>query len=206
MKYTDIVFDIDGTLVDNEEAVLDTWQECLQKCLGRHFGKDEIRFVLGLPGRKSMEKLGIADPVAAFEEWGAINRKYRGQINAFKGIEPMLSQLRTMGFRLGIVTSRLPEELYGCHVMGPLLHYFDYKICVTDTARAKPEADPLLAYMSRANTRAEHTLYVGDSVHDRECARNAGVDFALAQWGGGADADGTERKVLHTPSALYSIL
>lgn len=206
MKYTDIVFDIDGTLVDNEQSVLLTWQECLEKHLGRRYEMSELTFVLGLPGVKTMEMFGMADPKAAFDDWELMYQKYRKDIAIFKGIDSMLTLLKRMGLRLGIVTSRLPSELYNCPAMSPLLHLFGTSICVTDAPRSKPDAAPLVAYMDKANAKPEYTLYIGDSGHDRECARNARVDFALAKWGGGAEADGTEKKVLRHPSSVFSLL
>lgn len=208
MRYSDVVFDVDGTLVDNEQSVLLTWQECLQKYLGRRYEMNELTFVLGLPGMKTMEllEIEIADPKAAFDDWEAMYQKHGKEIAIFKGVDAMLTQLKRMGLRLGIVTSRLPSELYNCPAMKPLLHLFDHAICVTDTPRSKPDADPLLAYMDKAKASPEYVLYVGDSRHDRDCARNAEVDFALAKWGGGAEEDGTEKGVLRRPSALYSLL
>ena len=47
MKYTDIVFDIDGTLVDNEKEVLATWQQTLRELFGKEYATDELGFVLG---------------------------------------------------------------------------------------------------------------------------------------------------------------
>ncbi len=40
MKYKHILFDIDGTLVDNESAVINTWQQTIEKLFGKHFEKD----------------------------------------------------------------------------------------------------------------------------------------------------------------------
>ena len=53
MKYTDIVFDIDGTLVDNEKEVLATWQQTLRELFGKEYATDELGFVLGIPGETS---------------------------------------------------------------------------------------------------------------------------------------------------------
>ena len=40
-----------------------------------------------------------------------------------------------------------------------------------------------MKFLERAGVRPSEALYVGDSVYDRDCARAAGVDFALAVWG-----------------------
>jgi len=66
MRYKHILFDIDGTLVDNESAVINTWQQTLEELLGKHFEKDELGFVLGIPGVTTMQKLGIEMAEEAF--------------------------------------------------------------------------------------------------------------------------------------------
>ena len=50
MEYKHLVFDIDGTLVDNEKAVLATWQETILQLFGKHYETSELNFVLGIPG------------------------------------------------------------------------------------------------------------------------------------------------------------
>ena len=69
----------------------------------------------------------------------------------------------------------------------------------------KPEPGPLLKYMERTGAKPSEVLYVGDTVYDMQCARGAGVDFALARWGnpdGRVDADYDEP----TPMALLEKL
>ena len=69
MKYKHILFDIDGTLVDNESAVINTWQQTIEELFGKHFEKEELNFVLGIPGVTTMEKLGAKKSEEAFDLW-----------------------------------------------------------------------------------------------------------------------------------------
>ena len=81
----------------------------------------------------------------------------------------------------------------------------DCIICADDTAEHKPKPGPLLKYMEYTGARPSEVLYVGDTVYDMQCARGAGVDFALARWGnpdGRMDADYDEP----TPLALLEKL
>ena len=50
-KYKHLVFDIDGTLVDNEHAVLLTWQETLEELLGKKYELEELGFVYHCIGK-----------------------------------------------------------------------------------------------------------------------------------------------------------
>ena len=80
MKYKHILFDVDGTLVDNESAVINTWQQTIEELLGKHFEKNELDFVLGIPGVTTMQKLGIENPDKAFELWNRNFQKHRSEM------------------------------------------------------------------------------------------------------------------------------
>ena len=58
MKYRHIVFDLDGTLLDTEEAVLNAWQHTL-KAYRYHFPLEELRVVLGITVEKGIDALGV---------------------------------------------------------------------------------------------------------------------------------------------------
>ena len=183
VKYNHLIFDIDGTLVDNERAILLTWQEALEELLGKHYELEELQFVLGSPGIISMERLGIAELEQAFRRWGNIFKSHREDIRLFDGIQELITTLYQQGIRLGIVTSRLRTELNNDNALGEIIGYFSTVICVTDAPHPKPHAAPLLAYMQKECATPSETLYIGDSDYDCQCAANAGVDFVRALWG-----------------------
>ena len=45
MKEQHVIFDLDGTLIDSEEAVLKTWQQTLQAQVNRYFTLEALRAV-----------------------------------------------------------------------------------------------------------------------------------------------------------------
>ena len=84
--------DVDGTLVDNESAVINTWQQTIEELLGKHFEKKELDFVLGIPGVTTMQKLGIENPDKAFELWSRNFQKHRSEIALFEGIDELVNK------------------------------------------------------------------------------------------------------------------
>ena len=66
MGYKHLIFDIDGTLVDNEKVVIATWQETILQLFGKHYETSDLNFVLGIPGVTTMERLGAKNPQKAF--------------------------------------------------------------------------------------------------------------------------------------------
>ena len=91
------------------------------------------------------------------------------------------------GYKLGIVTSKTRNE-YTADFAAPfaLSGYFSTVICVEDAPRPKPFPEPLLAYLNVSDINAGDAVYIGDTVYDSQCAKNAGLDFGLAAWGNAA--------------------
>ena len=101
----------------------------------------------------------------------------------FPGVRETIRALREAGISTGIVTSKNARGYAGDFVPYGIADWFDPVVLSDDTQRHKPYPDPLIAFMRKTGAQAEELLYVGDSVYDSRCAREAGVDFALAIWG-----------------------
>ena len=110
MKYKHIVFDIDGTLIDTEYAVLHSLQETIKGLSGREIPCSELRFALGITGTDALKKLEIKDTSYAIELWDKNMRNYTNTIKVFDGITELLKNLLSLDYKMGIVTSKTREE------------------------------------------------------------------------------------------------
>ncbi|WP_087065102.1 HAD family hydrolase [Intestinibacillus massiliensis] len=185
MKYTHIVFDVDGTLIDTAQSELQALRQALCEVMGQAKPDCELNTVFGTTGRMGLQILGYTPEEIdrIYPRWYELSVATIGQSPVFPGIPALLETLDRRGLALGVVTSRSYEAyLLGAkpHGMEP---YFKTVVCRDDTERHKPEPEPLLAYLGRAGAQAGRTLYVGDSAFDVACAKAAGVDSALAGWG-----------------------
>ncbi len=204
MKYKQIIFDVDGTLADTEYAVLHSLQDTIKTLTGKETPLEELIFALGITGEDALIKLAFPDVPAALELWIDYLHRYDDTVSIFPGIEEVLQTLSQAGCGFGIATSRIRDEFEQEFRRFPIRRYFDIVVCADDTAEHKPAAAPLLKYMELSGTKRNEILYVGDSRYDRECARHAGVDFALAGWGSHLkDIDAEYR--LSTPGELASV-
>ena len=183
MRYTDVVFDVDGTLVDSEWAVLVSLQRTLE-AIGRPVPPaEELTFVLGITGQDALRQMGVEDIPGTFDLWVGKLRELSGEQKPFADIPALLQSLKGQGVRLGVVTSRTRPEFEAAFAHYGLRNFFDETVCSEDTREHKPSGEPLQEYMRRTGARPEQVLYVGDSRYDSGCAQNAGADFALALWG-----------------------
>ena len=183
MKYKHIVFDIDGTLIDTEYAVLHSLQETIRALSGREIPCSELKFALGVTGIDALQTPDIKDISYATALWDKNMCKYADTIKVFDGITGLLKNLLSLDYKMGIVTSKTREEFTHDFCQFGISHYFKTIICADDTQEHKPNAAPLLKYVELSKTEHRKVLYIGDSKYDSISAENAGIDFALAVWG-----------------------
>ena len=131
MKYKHIVFDIDGTLIDTEYAVLHSLQETIKGLSGREIPCSELRFALGITGTDALKKLAIKDTSYAIELWDKNMRNYTNTIKVFDGIIELLKNLLSLDYKMGIVTSKTREEFTHDFCPFGISHYFKSHILMT---------------------------------------------------------------------------
>ncbi|MFD0589409.1 HAD family hydrolase [Paenibacillus sp. GCM10027627] len=181
--YDTIIFDVDGTLIDTEKAVLGSLQKMLKIDYGRHAELVDLSFVLGIPGVKSLPQLGIDDINEANDRWNFFMKDFFSSIEVFDGIFDVVSDLQNRNISQGIVTSKTNVELRDDFEPFGLINYLSHIVCADDTKKHKPNPEPLLKFLEISDAKPERSIYIGDTIYDYECARDAGIDFGLALWG-----------------------
>lgn len=182
MKYTDFVFDIDGTLLDTEQTGILSLIQTVRELMGEELSYEKAYGFFGIPSAKASALLGYADEVRFAEVWEVHFQELMHLVKPFPGVESVLAALKDRGVRMGVVTSRSKVEIaYDPH-LARLLPYFDVVVGSEDSLRHKPHPDPMFVYLEKAGADAAQTLYLGDTMHDYRCGHDAGCDFALADW------------------------
>ena len=181
--YKHIVFDVDGTLIDTEFAVLHSLQDILKDVLGQKFSLKELEFTLGITGENALKQLKVTDIQKTLELWNEKLELYKDKVVVFEGIKDLLQTLTKREYQLGIVTSKTRNEYKVEVTPFELDKYFDIIICADDTSNHKPNPEPLLKYLELSQVDLKEIIYIGDSIYDYECATSANIDFAFAKWG-----------------------
>ena len=181
--YDCIIFDVDGTLIDTENAVLTTYRKVFLDEFHRDILPEELRAAYGVPTGLAMKNLGFKNVREAEENYHKHLFKEFCNVKPFNGILPVLEILKSKGIVTGIVTSRDKKEVTNDVCLQGLITYFQYVICTDDTEKHKPDPEPLLKLIEKTGLKASNVLYIGDTYFDYMCAKSAGVDFALALWG-----------------------
>lgn len=206
--YKDLIFDIDGTLIDTERVVLTELDELLRNEYGIEIPYEDLKVTLGIPMIKGLEALGFEG-----EKKEEIHDKWQKRLDIAEAtVKPMpqipelLPKLRDLGYRLGIVTSRDRPSIEDSPSIHPLLPYMDFVVTSDMTENHKPSGDPIRRYLDEVGGDNAHAMYIGDSVYDMKSAKDAGVTAAMAGWGAAAGGRELADVVLTNPDSLLEYL
>ena len=188
MKYTTIIFDLDGTLLNTLADLAAATNHALAEHKLPQRTTDEVRLFVGNGIRKLIERAVPADTPAELQEevFDSFNKYYKkhcaDSTRPYDGVPQLLQQLRAAGCRTAIVSNKAD---YGVQALAK--QYFDGQLDAACGERAgiakKPAPDMLLAIMQQLKADAESTIYIGDSDTDIATAINAGVACIGACWG-----------------------
>ncbi|MGE7835769.1 HAD family hydrolase [Viridibacillus arvi] len=177
-----LIFDVDGTILDTEKAILKSLQKVLRE-EGKDYQLEDLRFALGIPGKETLRRLNVIDVEHVHPKWAQIVLEFSKEVQMFKDIEEIIKVLSESPIRTGIVTSKTKQELIDEFEPFGLSSFFEHTICADDTENHKPHPEPLLVCLEGLNATKNEAIYIGDSIYDMLCANSAGVKFALALWG-----------------------
>lgn len=180
-----VVFDIDGTLIDTEKAYMNALLKVLNEKHQLNFTYEQVVAIYGITAVDGLKALGISDEEipTVLSEWYAAFPEFSSLVGIFPGITNTLKTLPQYNVELGIVTSKTADEFENVFRPLGLLPYFKNVVTSSDTTKHKPNPEPILKMIEVSQIPAEETLYIGDTKFDLDAAKGAGAKFGLAVWG-----------------------
>ena len=186
LRYALIVFDWDGTLIDSAATIV----ECIQSA-ARDLDlpvpeQERASHVIGLGLRDALHH---AVPSLMPERYLDFAERYgrhflarEDAMQPFPGVHELLDRLSQRGHRLAIATGKSRRGLdRALHASG-LAGQFAASRCADET-HSKPDPAMLIELMRELASVAAESLMIGDTTHDLEMARNAGVDALAVTYG-----------------------
>ena len=186
MNFRVYLFDLDGTLIDSVALILKSFHHTRLQHFGDRLPDQYYLDILGLTLRDTFRRMvDSPDEVEAMvETYVAHNLAHHdGMVTAYSRVPEVVRELAGRGARLGVVTRKLRDNArLGLRVVG-LEDAFETVVGAEDVRRGKPDPEPVLLALDRLGVSAADALFVGDSPHDIESGRRAGVKTAAATWG-----------------------
>lgn len=182
-KIDTVLFDLDGTLVDTYDLILESYLHTFEKYAPNQFTREDCIKFIGPSLREAFESVL---PEKA-EEMMAYYRKFNVEkhdelIKEFDGVFETVKTLHEKGYKLAIVTTKIRETAIQGLKATNLDSFFDTVIGFDDVEKVKPDSEPLQKALDLLGSRAEQAVMVGDSFHDIVGAKNAGVISVACSW------------------------
>jgi len=188
VQLTTFLFDLDGTLIDSIDLILRSYRHTMRiHRANEPLPPDDVwMHGLGTPLRVQFrhwtdDATEIDAMVATYREYNLSHHDTLAK--PYEGVTAAVLRLHATGKRLGLVTSKFKAGAErGLKLVG-LDRAFEIIIGADSVTHPKPHPEPVLKALDLLGADPAQTVFIGDSRHDLECGRAAGVKTAAVLWG-----------------------
>lgn len=191
---TAVILDLDGTLVDSNDAHAMAWLEALREAGFKQTSFERIRPLIGLGtdrllphaagvSAQSTEGRHIVENRARI-----FSKRYLPGVRPFPNVRQLLERMKRQGLKLVVATSAGPDEALALLWVAGVPDLLDDAVTGSDVARTKPDPDLIELALSQCGCPRESVLMLADTPYDIEAGRRARVSVVALRCGGWADA------------------
>lgn len=189
-----IIFDVDGTLVDSNDAHAHAWIAACRE-LGFSVSFSAVRPLIGMGGDKLIPALlGIDSESPPGRRLATLRREifvthHLSAVRPFADTSALVRGLLADGVRVAVASSAEASELDALLEVAQVRDLISQKTSADDAGASKPDPDVVVAALRKLGSPLDEALMVGDTPYDGEAARRAGVGFVAVRCGGWWDDD-----------------
>jgi phosphoglycolate phosphatase len=198
-KYSLLVFDWDGTLMDSKAQIVNCMQSAINELKLEPRSDQQISDIIGLGLNEaimslypSLQHKSVKNAAETYREHYLFKDKTPSPL--FDGVTDVLNALKETGYDLAVATGKSRRGLDKGLTETGLHEYFPITRCADET-RSKPHPQMLEEILVDYNTDASQALMIGDSEYDLQLANNAKVDGFAVSYG----VHGLLRLLKHDP-------
>jgi HAD superfamily hydrolase (TIGR01509 family) len=187
MSLTALIFDVDGTLAETEEAHRDSFNLAFAEAgLDWHWDRPLYRELLKVSGGR--ERIMAFAPDTGAERLAALHRAktahytrliQEGDVSLRPGIEPLIAQARAEGLRLAIASTTSRANIDA--LLGERVAWFEVIASGEDAAVKKPDPAIYRLVLDRLGLPPESCLAIEDSANGLRAALGAGLRVVVTQ-------------------------
>lgn len=194
MKVRAAVLDIDGTLIDSNDAHAQAWVD-VGKEMGYAIEFAHVRSLIGKGGDKVLPEItGLDDDSDEAEKVkkrrGEIfQQQYLPKLQPFPQARELLERFQAEGLTLVVATSASKDDMGKLLEKAGVKDLIKEKTSQSDVEASKPDPDVIEAAVEKAGCEPAEAVMLGDTPYDVEASRRAGVPCVALRCGGWSDED-----------------
>jgi HAD superfamily hydrolase (TIGR01509 family) len=184
-----VLLDIDGTLVDSNDAHARSWVKAFVEG-GFDVTFEDVRPLIGMGGDKILDKLAGLDEDDSRGKRISIRRReifkqeFLPSLRPFPRVKELLSLMRSRGLRLVAASSAKKDELQGLLNICGAEDLLQEQTSSDDAEQSKPDPDIVAEALDKIGLPAEEVVMLGDTPYDVEAAARAKVATIALLCGG----------------------
>ena len=178
-----IIFDLDGTLLNTDTLIQKSFIHVFNKYKpGYTLSQEELLSFLGPSLKETFSKYFDQEMVdELIDYYREFNHSHHEDyVTIYPYVKEALSQLKELGYPLGIVTTKVKDAVYIGLDLFDLTDYFDVIIGHDDVSHSKPDPEGIFKALKALN--ADDGYYIGDNVTDIQAGKNARMKTIGVKW------------------------
>lgn len=202
-RYAAVLLDVDGTLVDSNDAHAEAWVEVFA-AHDISVAIPQVRRLIGMGGDRLVETLaGIPrgsrkNQKLADEHSEVFRERFLRSVQPILGVRALVLRLQREGYQLAIASAAHDKDLRPLLEIADIADLIDARERPDKPDESKPDPDTVEVALRRLDVDRSRVLMIGDTPYDIECANGAAVD-AL-----GFSTGGYTREALAGAIAVYA--
>ncbi|QQS20272.1 HAD family hydrolase [Candidatus Saccharibacteria bacterium] len=172
-----ILFDLDGTLRDTKDIIIEGYMHAVERHSGYRPSLEELQPYIH---HHTEVHRGLSSEV----DYGDWLETYRLKIEGawrdspfFEHAEAVLEELKMAGYRLAVVTSADYDRTIEYLSYRNVDQFFEVVVAMREGFRPKPAPDMMVEALRQLGCKPGESITVGDMVTDCQAAKAAGIPF-----------------------------
>lgn len=207
-----LIFDLDGTLTDSAEGIFRSAQYMQEKMGMPIWSEDELGFMIGPPLSYSFHNVMGLDEAQTQQAISIFRERYFAlglfENRVYDGIKEALIELKKMGKRLAVATSKHHSTAIRILKHFDLAQYFDM-ICGDEPGAGRDNKTKVIAYaLEEMHADTNDVVMIGDRKYDIEGAHALGLPAIGVLYGYGSTEEFAQchtEATVETPQALVAL-
>ncbi|KMT23279.1 pyrophosphatase PpaX [Clostridium cylindrosporum] len=178
-----VLFDLDGTLLDTNNLIMESFKHTYRKHLDFNVEEKEIIKNFGEPLITTLNRYSKDNIDEMLDTYRRFNYdNHDAMTSIMEGAKETLESLINKGIKLGVVTSKREVMARKGLVLFDIEKYFDTVITPELTDKHKPNPEPIYEACRNLKIKPNESIMVGDSSFDILCGKNAGAKTCLVNY------------------------
>jgi HAD superfamily hydrolase (TIGR01509 family) len=189
MSAPTVILDVDGTLVDSNDAHARAWADAFAEA-GIDVPFDRIRRAIGMGGDKLLPHVAKIGADSLLGERLSARRgeiftaRYLAGVQPFPRVRELLERFADDGFTIVVASSATKSDLRALLAQAGVADLVARQTSSDDAEESKPDPDIVLAALKRVGAAPGAAVMLGDTPYDVEAALRAGIRIVGVESGG----------------------